>query len=110
MINTRPVQLLFHGTGVNNSALIAEQGLIKKNHEHVYLTTDLTVAYEYAKKFESPVICIVDAPAMYSSGFTFYKHNEEWLVDAVPKKFVLQILVEDDSDLGMIWNAITHIC
>ena len=42
---TNPTQLLYHGTSFGNSTLIEQQGLLPKNYDKVYLTTDIRVAY-----------------------------------------------------------------
>lgn len=102
---TNPTQLLYHGTSFSNSTLIEQQGLLPKNYDKVYLTTDIRVAYNYAKsRNDQPVICIVDAPQMVKDGFTFDHNNTyaEWTTDSVPEKYLIQLLIEDESDLDAV--------
>ena len=66
---TKPVQLLYHGTVMDYSDLIEQQGLKPISHEKVYLTADINVAYDYAKQRTTdlhtntmlPVLWVVDA-------------------------------------------------
>ena len=102
---TKPTQLLYHGTSFDNSSLIEEQGLLPKNHNKVYLTTDVRVAYNYAKlKTDKPVICIVDAIQMVKDGFTFEHDNTyaEWTTDNVPSRYLIQVMIESEDDLSML--------
>ena len=108
----KPVQLLYHGTALDYSKLIEQQGLKPVNHDKVYLTADLNVAYEYAKKRTrdlhtnsvQPVICIVDAEQMYKDGYTFTHevNNAEYTVDYVPSKYLLQVMPESEDDLELL--------
>lgn len=110
MQNVKPFQLLYHGTCIDNSKSIEEKGLVGKDDSYVYLTSDLHVAYEYALRTNCPpVICIIDAPAMFRDGHIFYKEQFEfeWLTATVPPKYILQIQIEDESDLDMIYNSIS---
>lgn len=101
----QPVQILYHGTSFDYSEQIEEQGLRKMSSEAVYLTADIQVAYNYAKsKGTKTVICIIDAPQMAKDGFVF-KHNDtyaEWTTEYVPPKYLVQLLVEDDSELYLV--------
>lgn len=108
----KPIQLLYHGTSLESSKLIEEQGLIPKNYDKVYLTADLQVAYNYAKqKSDKTVICIVDAPQMIKDGFTFEHNNTyaEWTTDYVPSNYLVQVLVEDESSLEVVSMCVTSV-
>ena len=106
MLLRKPLQVLYHGTSSSNAARIQQQGLIPVNYEHVYLTADVQVAYDYAMNKTSgtdnlPVICIVDSIRMQEDGYEFY-HNvvtAEWTVCCVPEKYLLQVIVENASEL-----------
>ena len=105
----QPVQLLYHGTNINNVQGIEEKGLVSNND--VYLTTDLLVAYDYAKKNGQPVICIVDAVQMVNDGLVF-SHNvqtAEYTTSHVPSKYIVQIVIESDKDLALIKHCEHHI-
>lgn len=107
-MSSKPVQLLYHGTSFKHSASIEEQGLIKINYDKVYLTADLEVAYNYAKRkqvnendYSGIVICIIDAPQMVKDGFTFeHQHTHaEWTIDNVPSRYILQVIIESYDEL-----------
>ena len=110
--SVKPVGLLYHGTAFDYSDIIEQEGLKPVNHEKVYLTADLNVAYEYAKMqitnvhttSMQTVICIVDARQMYKDGFVFTHNatNAEYTVSAVPPKYILQIVVESEDELELL--------
>ena len=109
---TKPVQLLYHGTVMDYSDLIEQQGLKPVNHEKVYLTADINVAYDYAKQRTTdlhtntmlPVMCVVDAQQMYHDGFIFTHEvgSAEYTVDNVPPEYILQVIIETDDDLELL--------
>ena len=98
----QPVQLLYHGTNINNVQGIEEKGLVSNNN--VYLTTDLLVAYDYAKKNGDPVICIVDSLQMVKDGFVFSHdvQTAEYTINHVPSNYIIQIVIESEADLFLI--------
>lgn len=114
----RPVQFLYHGTSLEYSESIEEQGLVSVDSK-VYLTTDILVAYDYALKAihrpssESlqPVICVVDAPQMNKDGYIF-EHDmssAEWTIAEVPSRYILQVAVESEEDLSKITQCIKAV-
>lgn len=112
MKELKPVQVLYHGTSLSNSSNIKVEGLQKINHEYVYLTSDIHVAYEYALKNSSePVICVVDAIEMHKDGYIFNKNDYEfeWLVSSVPPQYILQILIESEDDLKFIVDSLQKV-
>lgn len=100
----KPFGLLYHGTSLQNITSIEEKGIIPLNYSKVYLTADLQVAYNYAKSKGKPVICVVDAQGLYKDGFKFtHEHDSaEWTVDMVPPKYLVQIIVESETELDSI--------
>lgn len=115
----KPIQLLYHGTSLDYSESIEENGLVKKNYDVVYLTADIEVAYEYALRAvknsnsitRQPVICIIDAPQMVADGFTF-NHElayAEWTTECVPANYIVQVAIEDESDLDNIATNIYEL-
>ena len=113
---TKPIKFLYHGTTLKNSYSIETTGLLKKNNDHVYLTSDLQVAYEYAllkqdKHSGGIVICVVDAVQMYNDGFTFQHDysSAEWLVDSVPPKYLVQVVIESIDDLAELEHYANQI-
>ena len=108
----KPVQFLFHGTAYDYSDIIEHEGLKPVNHDKVYLTADINVAYHYAKsKTLDPhtnsmqtVICVVDALQMYKDGFVFTHEatNAEYTVNEVPPHYLVQIVVESEDELELL--------
>ena len=104
---TKPVQLLYHGTCYKYSHWIETEGIRPINHDTVYLTADIVVAYQYAKDasrnndLSLPVICIVDALQMYKDGYKFMHETDtaEWTIGYVPPKYLLQVIPESIDDL-----------
>lgn len=114
--NTKPVQLLYHGTVYDYIDTIEQQGLIPVNYDKVYLTADINVAYQYAKMRMNdlqtssmmPVICVVDAAQMYRDGFIFNHavQSAEYTVDRVPSNYLLQVVIETEDDLELLTHYV----
>ena len=107
-----PLQILYHGTSYDHSALIEQEGLVPKNHSAVYLTADINVAYDYAKKhYSNPVICLIDAPQMVADGFVFELNmsSAEYTTAAVPSKYLVQLVIEDEAELETIANIASKV-
>ena len=117
----KPSQVLFHGTSLDYSEAIEEQGLVKQNFDVVFLTSDVAVAYQYAMKrvydYNSntlqPVICVVNAVQMSKEGFCF-QHNidtAEWTIEHVPSEYIVQVAVESEDDLeNVVKYALSEYC
>ena len=103
----RPFQKLYHGTSKSSIDNILLQGIVKKNHNEVYLTADLNVAYKYAKQHDnsqSAVICIVDAVKMYYDGYIF-NHDvsaAEYTVSNVPVDYITIVTIDAYEELSSI--------
>ncbi len=84
-----PPSMLFHGTAsrfVNN---IRQKGLLKRNRQHVHLSSDLDTAKKVGQRHGVPVILSIDAGRMHLDGYAFYlSKNSVWLVDAVPIDYI----------------------
>lgn len=106
----KPVQILYHGTTLSHVKDIHEKGLQPINYDKVYLTSDIVVAYEYAKSrslidnLSLKVICIVDAKQMYIDGFVFTHEQStaECTVDYVPSKYIISVIIESEEDLDKL--------
>lgn len=107
---TKPVQLLYHGTCYKYSHNIETEGLKPVNYDQVYLTADIVVAYHYAKQCSKnnemslPLICIVDATQMFKDGYSFTHEADtaEWTTDYVPHKYIIQVLPESEDELSRL--------
>ena len=84
-----PPDVLYHGTGHGAVELIMQHGLNKMSRHHVHLSQNIETAIKVGSRHGKPVVFVVDAAAMYSSGYTFYcSDNGVWLVDGVPSEFL----------------------
>lgn len=84
-----PPDVLYHGTGHGAVKLIMQHGLNKMSRHHVHLSQDIETAIKVGARHGKPVVFVVDAAAMYSSGYTFYcSDNGVWLVDCVPPEYL----------------------
>ena len=106
----KPAQILYHGTCYRYYEKIEKQGLKPINHKEVYLTADVIVAYDYAKKasvsndLSFPTLCIINAEQMYKDGFEF-THNvstAEYTVGCVPSKYIVQVMPESEDELSRL--------
>lgn len=106
LVAHEPPKYLFHGTTSKYFDLIRSSGNISKmSRNYVHLTDDVNVAYDVAirRKHADPIICIIDALAMYNEGFTFYlSANKVWLTDTVPLDYVVAFGVESLDDVEVI--------
>ena len=85
----QPPQLLYHGTATRFLDKILAEGLVKMNRHHVHLSSDEQTALTVGSRHGKPVILIVKAAEMASSGHIFYQSdNGVWLTDHVPAAFI----------------------
>ncbi len=84
-----PPLVLIHGTADKFWPLIQKQGLVKGLRHHVHLTESKAVAKSVGGRYGKPMLLSVDAKAMASAGFEFFKTaNNVWLVDKVPTQYI----------------------
>ncbi|MBV9867213.1 MAG: RNA 2'-phosphotransferase [Abitibacteriaceae bacterium] len=84
-----PPPVLYHGTAAHTAAAIQRDGLMKMRRHHVHLSPDVETARKVGARHGKPFIFTVDAAAMRSAGFTFYRsENGVWLVDEVPPEYL----------------------
>lgn len=87
-----PPAVLYHGTGHNTAALIAEQGLHRMARHHVHLSPDAETARVVGARHGRPVIFEIDAAAMRDAGHAFYRSdNGVWLTNHVPPAYLRRI-------------------
>jgi len=88
----KPPATLYHGTGGRSIASILQNGLQKRNRQHVHLSADIKTAIEVGRRHGKPVVLIVDAEAMHTEVSEFYlSANGVWLTDNVPSKYFRMI-------------------
>jgi len=89
---TRPPDVLYHGTVERFLASIMTEGLKKGKRHHVHLSKDRETARRVGARRGRPVILQVNAGKMHSQGFTFFlSANGVWLADSVPPAFLARM-------------------
>jgi putative RNA 2'-phosphotransferase len=91
LVAAEPPATLFHGTGGENLDSIRREGLKKGRRHHVHLSVDPATAYAVGRRRQPAEVAIlrVDAAAMRTSGYTFFRSaNGVWLTDVVPPAFI----------------------
>lgn len=84
-----PPAVLYHGTGSKYMESIDAQGLIPKSRLYVHLSGDVETAKKVGQRHGKPIIYTIDAAAMHTDGYIFYKSvNGVWLTKAVPRKYL----------------------
>lgn len=88
-----PPDILYHGTGVQNSAAIQQAGLTKMSRHHVHLSADVETARKVGQRHGKPMVFEVDAKQMFDQGFIFFlSDNGVWLTDEVPARFLKPLM------------------
>lgn len=87
-----PPPVLYHGTARQAAQAISERGILKMKRHHVHLSPDVDTARRVGARRGPPVIFEVDAGAMHTDGFVFFRTaNNVWLVDEVPPTYLRQL-------------------
>jgi putative RNA 2'-phosphotransferase len=71
--SVQPPAALYHGTAERSIASILQNGLQKRNRQHVHLSADIETAINVGKRHGKPVVLIVDAATMHKSKSFFYR-------------------------------------
>lgn len=84
------IDYLYHGTSLEASKLILEEGLKRMGRTHVHLSKDVdTASYVAKRKGKSIVILEIDALSMKNDGIDIYvSENGVYLTDMVDKKYI----------------------
>lgn len=86
---TRPPNRLYHGTSIAHLESILDDGLLPKGRQKVHLSADPITAEQVGRRHGKPVVLIVDAEDMHSTGHEFFcAENGVWLADDVPAKYL----------------------
>jgi len=84
-----PPAVLYHGTGLQSVESILSNGLLKKNRQHVHLSTGVQTAKKVGQRKGQPVVLIIDSAQMQQKGFHFFvSENTIWLTDHVPSIYI----------------------
>ncbi|AZA81340.1 RNA 2'-phosphotransferase [Chryseobacterium lactis] len=85
----QPPEFLYHGTAESNISSILDQGIQKRNRQHVHLSADKETATKVGMRHGKPVILTIRTGKMYEDGLSFYlSANEVWLTDFVDAKYI----------------------
>ncbi len=85
----QPPEILFHGTATRFIDSIFEQGLTKRNRQHVHLSSERETATNVGKRHGKPAILCIQAEQMHNNGYEFFlSKNKVWLTEHVPIKFI----------------------
>ena len=85
----QPPEFLYHGTAQNNVESILENGIEKRNRQHVHLSQDKETATKVGMRHGKPLILTIKTGKMFEDGILFYlSENNVWLTDFVDTKYI----------------------
>lgn len=85
----KPPEFLYHGTAEANVISILQQGIQKRNRQHVHLSEDRETAATVGMRHGKPVILVIQTGKMYEEGIPFYlSDNQVWLTDFVDPQYI----------------------
>lgn len=86
---SKPPEVLYHGTATKNKEAIVKEGLKKGKRHHVHLSKDIETAMKVGQRHGKPVVFEVMAKEMYDEGCVFFvSENGVWLTESVPARFL----------------------
>lgn len=89
LIAQQPPEFLYHGTAQSNIESILENGIEKRNRQHVHLSQDKETATKVGMRHGKPIILTINTQRMFEDGIEFYlSDNEVWLTDFVDAKYI----------------------
>jgi len=88
---TRPPEILYHGTGEKYVESIRLQGLMPKSRLYVHLSEDADTAVNVGKRHGIPHVFKVLSGKMYQEGYRFFlSENGVWLTKSVPVEYLCE--------------------
>lgn len=85
----KPPVWLYHGTAKKYVESIAKEGLKPKSRLYVHLSSDGDTAVKVGQRHGAPVVCMVNAEAMWNDGYEFFlSKNGVWLTKEVPVQYI----------------------
>ncbi len=85
-----PPEILYHGTGERSVPSILENGLEKRQRQHVHLSIDFETARKVGQRHGKPFVFKVLAAQMHNDNFQFFlSDNGVWLTEYVPAKYLI---------------------
>lgn len=89
LIPQKPPQFLYHGTAQSNIDSILENGIEKRNRQHVHLSEDKETATKVGMRHGKPIILTINTEKMFNDGIEFYlSENNVWLTDFVDIQYI----------------------
>lgn len=89
LIPQQPPEFLYHGTAQSNIESILENGIEKRNRQHVHLSQDKETATKVGMRHGKPIILVINTKEMSEDGIEFYlSENDVWLTDFVESKYI----------------------
>ena len=89
LIPQQPPEFLYHGTAQSNRDSILENGIEKRNRQHVHLSQDKETATKVGMRHGKPLILTIKTGKMFEDGILFYlSENNVWLTDFVDSKYI----------------------
>ncbi len=86
---TTPPDTLYHGTATRFIESIKEQGLIKKQRQHVHLSALNETAVSVGQRHGKPIVLSINSKQMHDDGHLFYlSNNGVWLIEFVPMESI----------------------
>lgn len=86
----QPPEFLYHGTAEDNVKSILENGIEKRNRQHVHLSTDKDTASKVGMRHGKPVLLTIMTGKMSEDGIVFYlSENNVWLTDFVDPEYIM---------------------
>ncbi len=86
---SKPPQLLYHGTATRFLDSIRATGLHAGSRQHVHLSLDIPTATQVGQRHGRVVVLVVHAGNMSSAGHKFYlSANGVWLTNGVQPEFL----------------------
>jgi len=88
---TKPPNILYHGTAYKNVESIFKDGIDKRQRLHVHLSSDIETATSVGKRHGEVYIFNIDCKQMYDDGIIFYLSlNDVWLTDYINPKYIIK--------------------
>ena len=86
---SRPPEILYHGSAEKFRESIEKTGLQKKNRQYVHLSEKVEQAKSVGSRHEKLVLYKIHAGRMHRVGYIFYRSaSGVWLTDSVPLEYL----------------------
>jgi putative RNA 2'-phosphotransferase len=87
---SRPPDVLYHGTAIENFKAIRANGLARGNRQYVHLSRDFETAISIGRRHGKPIVIEARAGRMHLDGYKLYlSESGIWLTEYVPVKYLI---------------------